>query len=219
MVEHVGLRERKKLQQRHHLADVAAALFAERGYDEVSMAEVARAADVSEQTVYNYFPAKPDLVLDRADEIRERYGRVVIERKPGTSPASALRLLVEEDVERYRIAELRIARGEFPALCVQSPVLRRFALEFRADQIETVSAAILETDPALGPLVAGAHAAALVWIVQVITDRIGTSVLGGEVSDAVADAMQRDADAAFDDLDRHYEGLVVIDPSLEEHIA
>jgi AcrR family transcriptional regulator len=70
---------------------VAAALFGEHGYDAVSIVDVARAADVSDQTVYNYFPAKQDLVLDRADEILDWYRQVILERPKGTSPASALR--------------------------------------------------------------------------------------------------------------------------------
>lgn len=69
MVREVGLRERKKEMTRQHIADTAARLFATAGYDDVSVVDVARAAEVSDQTVYNYFPAKQDLVLDRADEI------------------------------------------------------------------------------------------------------------------------------------------------------
>jgi AcrR family transcriptional regulator len=207
MEERLGLRERKKLQQRHRLADVAAALFAEHGYDAVSMSDVARAADVSSQTVYNYFPAKEDLVLDRADEIRARYGRVVRERPAGTSPASVVRPLVREDVERFRDADPRMARGEFPALCVASAALRRFALEFRERQVRTVAEALLETDPALAPLAARAHVAALISVVQSVTDAIGAAVLADDDRQAVADALQRDADLALDGLDRHFTDL------------
>ncbi len=61
-----GLRERKKRQTRQHISDVATGLFLERGFDAVTIAEVAEAADVSVNTVYNYFPAKEDLFLDRS---------------------------------------------------------------------------------------------------------------------------------------------------------
>ena len=61
-----GLRERKKRQTRQHLSDVATGLFLERGFEAVTVAEIAEAADVSVNTVYNYFPAKEDLFLDRA---------------------------------------------------------------------------------------------------------------------------------------------------------
>ena len=58
-----GLRERKKEQTRQLIAETARRLFSERGFDRVTVAEVARAAEVSEQTVFNYFPTKEDLVL------------------------------------------------------------------------------------------------------------------------------------------------------------
>jgi AcrR family transcriptional regulator len=60
-----GLRERKKRLMRQQLSDTATAMFLERGFDAVRVAEVAEACGVSEKTVFNYFPAKESLVLDR----------------------------------------------------------------------------------------------------------------------------------------------------------
>jgi AcrR family transcriptional regulator len=189
-----GLRDRKKAQTRERIADVAAGLFAKHTYEAVSIADVARAADVSDQTVYNYFSAKQELVLDRVDEFLVRYRQVVLERVAGVSPAEAVRPLVEQDIDRYRHADPELARGEFPAQCVASSVLRRFALEFREQQIDAVAAAIVAT----------AHAAALISIVQTITDRIGASILAGTPSEALAAEMARDAAGAFDDLNRAF---------------
>jgi AcrR family transcriptional regulator len=62
MATETGLRERKKQQTRQLLTDTARRLFAERGFENVSVAEIARVADVSEATVFNYFPTKEDLV-------------------------------------------------------------------------------------------------------------------------------------------------------------
>ncbi|WP_326699849.1 TetR/AcrR family transcriptional regulator [Streptomyces sp. NBC_01754] len=94
-----GLRERKKRQTRQHLSDVATGLFLERGFDAVTIAEIARAADVSVNTVYNYFPAKEDLFLDRSRGVVERLSRYVRARDEGESAADAvlreLRLQVE----------------------------------------------------------------------------------------------------------------------------
>ena len=60
-----GLRERKKRLMRQQLSDTATAMFLERGFDEVRVAEIAAACGVSEKTVFNYFPTKEALVLDR----------------------------------------------------------------------------------------------------------------------------------------------------------
>ena len=199
-----GLRERKKAQTRQHIADTAARLFAVHGYDAVSVVDVARAAEVSDQTVYNYFPAKQDLVLDRADEFRERFVRTIVERPSGMSPAAALRAIAREDVERHRHADLHEARGLFPALCASSPTIRRYALEMRDRDTEAVAAAITATAPALHPAVARAHAAALVSVFQMIVDHTGRSVLDATSPASVADALGPEVAIVLDDLDRHF---------------
>ena len=63
-MEESGRRERKKRQTRQVISDVATTLFLERGFDAVTVAEVARAADVAVQTVFNHFPTKEDLFFD-----------------------------------------------------------------------------------------------------------------------------------------------------------
>jgi AcrR family transcriptional regulator len=208
MNDSLGLRERKKRQTRHRLADVAARLFAQHGFDAVSVSDVARAADVSEQTVYNYFPSKPDLVLDRDEEIRERLGEVVRARPSGTTPADALLVVAREDIERFVQADAAIAKGEFPAQCLESPMLRRFALESRARQAETIAAAILETNPDANDLIVRAHAAALVSVVQSVTDRIGRAILDDAESRGVARALWRDALLAFRNLGDHFDATI-----------
>ncbi|MFG2428153.1 TetR/AcrR family transcriptional regulator [Streptomyces sp. NPDC048590] len=85
-----GLRERKKRRTRQHLSDVATGLFVERGFDAVTIAEIAQAADVSVNTVYNYFPAKEDLFLDRGSDVIDRLSRYVRGRGKGESAADAV---------------------------------------------------------------------------------------------------------------------------------
>ncbi|TQS46155.1 TetR/AcrR family transcriptional regulator [Cryptosporangium phraense] len=207
MAREQGLRDRKKAETRERIADVAAGLFAEHGYEAVSVIDVARAANVSDQTVYNYFPAKQDLVLDRVDEFLELYRRAVLERGAGVSPAGAIRPLLEADIERYRHTDPRQGRGEFFTQCVISPVLRRFALEFRERQIEVVADAIVSTCPDLAPLSATAHAAALVAVVQAIGDRIGAGLRdSAPVAELVAE-LTRVASLALDDLDRAFRSV------------
>ncbi|RZU10288.1 TetR family transcriptional regulator [Kribbella rubisoli] len=86
-----GLRERKKAETRARIADVALRLFAERGFDQTTVAEVAAAADVSVKTVFNYYPAKEDLFFDRAEEIEQRWLEAVADRQDGESLLAGLR--------------------------------------------------------------------------------------------------------------------------------
>ena len=202
-----GLRERKKLETRHRLADVAARLFAEVGYDAVSMSDVARAADVSEQTVYNYFPSKPELVLDQDEEILERFRHVVRDRPAESTPADALLIVVLEDIERFIETDGATARGEYPAQCLESPVLRRFALESRERQVDAIAESILETTTGINALIARAHASALVSVMQSATDRIGRAILDDASRTDVASALQEDATLAFADLREHFATL------------
>ena len=90
-----GLRERKKRLMRQQLSDTATRMFLDRGFDAVRVAEVAEACGVSEKTVFNYFPTKESLVLDRLDltvaSLREGLA------EPGVSPVeAALRILDRE---------------------------------------------------------------------------------------------------------------------------
>ncbi|SDW70702.1 DNA-binding transcriptional regulator, AcrR family [Amycolatopsis xylanica] len=91
MTERLGLRERKKLQTRETIANVALAMFLQRGFDSVSVAEIADAADVSKVTVFNYFPAKEDLVMHHIEDHTDEAAVIVRGRAEGVSPLDALR--------------------------------------------------------------------------------------------------------------------------------
>jgi AcrR family transcriptional regulator len=81
-----GLRERKKRATRQAISDVATQLFTERGFDNVTVAEIAAAANVAKMTVFNYFARKEDLFFDREDESRELPRAALAGRPPGESP-------------------------------------------------------------------------------------------------------------------------------------
>jgi AcrR family transcriptional regulator len=93
-----GRRERKKRETRQRISDIATGLMLERGFDAVTVAEVAESADVSVNTVYNYFPSKEDLFFDREEEMTERPSRIVRERGPGESATRALLAQLREDI-------------------------------------------------------------------------------------------------------------------------
>ncbi|NLU74843.1 TetR/AcrR family transcriptional regulator [Streptomyces sp. HNM0575] len=93
-----GRRERKKRETRQRISDVATGLMLDRGFDAVTVAEIAESADVSVNTVYNYFPSKEDIFFDREGEMTERPSRIVRERGPGQSAAGALLARLREDI-------------------------------------------------------------------------------------------------------------------------
>ncbi|MCK9929486.1 TetR family transcriptional regulator [Frankia sp. Mgl5] len=90
MTEPLGLRDRKKRRTRDALSAAAVSLFLERGFERVSVAEVAAAAEVSKPTLFSYFPAKEDLVLHRVLDHRGEAARVVRARSADQSPLAAL---------------------------------------------------------------------------------------------------------------------------------
>jgi AcrR family transcriptional regulator len=87
----IGLRQRKKDETRRRISEVAVGMFAERGFDRVRVAEIARGAEVSEATVYNYFPTKEDLVYAGMENYEARLLETVRTRAPGTTALAAFR--------------------------------------------------------------------------------------------------------------------------------
>ncbi|GLW97861.1 TetR/AcrR family transcriptional regulator [Microtetraspora sp. NBRC 16547] len=119
-----GLRERKKRETRQRIADIAMGLFMQKGFDNVTVAEIARSADVSVNTVFNYFKTKEDLFLDRSDEVEGMLARVVRDRRPGESAVEAVRrdFFDALDTGDWRYG---LSRGSevFARLVEQSPAL------------------------------------------------------------------------------------------------
>jgi AcrR family transcriptional regulator len=89
MSQELGLRERKKQRTRELIAATARRLFIERGFEAVPVAEIARAAEISEATVFNYFPTKEDLLYSRLEAFEEELLSAVRERQAGESVLAA----------------------------------------------------------------------------------------------------------------------------------
>lgn len=96
------LRSRKRLATRRAISRVADRLFLERGFDNVTVDDIAAAADVGRMTVFNYFPRKEDMFFDRDEEGREILRNALLQRDPGLSPIEALRLLAHRLVAEQR---------------------------------------------------------------------------------------------------------------------
>ncbi|MGW1014384.1 TetR/AcrR family transcriptional regulator [Streptomyces termitum] len=101
MSEPTGLRARKKERTRDAIGDAAVALFLERGFDGVSVNDIAAVAEVSKPTLFRYFPTKEDLVLHRFADHQGEAARVVRDRAPGTEPMAALHRHFRAGLDRY----------------------------------------------------------------------------------------------------------------------
>jgi AcrR family transcriptional regulator len=136
-----GLRERKKQQTRQAISDIATVLFAERGFDSVTIAQVAEAAGVAKMTVTNYFPRKEDLVFDRAEGIVSSLADAVAGRGPGESLLAAIRRQYAEAVARAEVT-LGLSSPAFATMIEGSPVLLSRALEIQAQRERALGDAI-----------------------------------------------------------------------------
>jgi AcrR family transcriptional regulator len=148
----MSLRERKKAETRQRIADRATVLFATRGFDNVTIAEIAEASDVSKVTVFNYFPRKEDMFFDRFPQVTELITTAV--EKADGSPVTAMRALITDLAEqRHPIGGLEDRYAHFWRTVLGSAALRARAREAVDEFTAQLAALIAETtddqDPAL----------------------------------------------------------------------
>jgi AcrR family transcriptional regulator len=201
-VADAGLRERKKRRTRQHIADTAARLFGERGYEHVAVVDVAEAAEVSEQTVYNYFPTKQDLVFDLEEDLSDRLTDLIRTRPAGVSPAAAIREEALAFVEGIKAVPPDQARGGLDYLAAISPTVRRLSLEVTDRLADAMAIAITETSDGLTPQLSKVQGVALAWIIQTITDESGRRRVAGQGSQQIAEELRPIIEGIFDSLDR-----------------
>jgi AcrR family transcriptional regulator len=198
-----GLRERKKARTRQVIADAAARLFAERGYEQVAVSDVAREAEVSEQTVYNYFQTKEQLVTDRDQLVQDELSRLIRTRAPGTTPAAAIRGFVIDTVEGIRRIPAGQWRGELGFLAAVSPTVHRLSLEMSDRQASALAAAIAESE-AVAPEIARLRGIALASVFQIIITEAGRRTREGQSQDQIAGELRPAIEAILDDLNRWF---------------
>jgi AcrR family transcriptional regulator len=196
-----GLRELKKARTRQLIADVAARLFAERGYEQVTVSDIAREAEVSEQTVYNYFPTKEQLVTDRDQQVQDQLVSLIRGRAPGISAAAAIRDFVLGSVDAIPSISPELWRGELGYLAVISLTVRRLSLEMTDRQADAIAAAIHDTTPVL-PEVAKLQAIAIASVYQIIFSHAGQRTREGCAQTEIADELRPIIQAVLDELDR-----------------
>jgi AcrR family transcriptional regulator len=146
--EDEGLRERKKRLMRQQLSDTATLMFMERGFDAFRVAEVAAACGVSEKTVFNYFPTKESLILDRLEATMASLRAGLAD--PGTAPVEAVLRILDGELAAMTSwlaaaddpVGAAAAIRRFGSLIQATPSLRAHQSDMM-DQFVAVAAAVL----------------------------------------------------------------------------
>ncbi|APY87492.1 TetR family transcriptional regulator [Streptomyces alfalfae] len=205
--ESLGLRERKKRQTAHRIWRTALDLFVERGFDKVSVAEIAAAADVSKMTVFNYFGTKEDVLLapleahvaDAADAVRDR--------EPGESAVAALRrqFLAKVDGRDPSIGlSDDVGVVQLLRLISDTPALARRVMLFQMRGIALLTDVLAEETG--DRLTAGIAAHQLVSARDAVVVENHRRLLAGDRADAMAADCAALAERAFDLVEKGLQG-------------
>lgn len=159
-------RTRKRLATRQRISDIASRLFVERGFDQVTVDEIAEAADVARMTVFNHFSRKEDMFFDLDEEAREDLLAALEKRDPKTSPIEALRLFAHWVVAEQR-PYIRFFEGgseRFLETIQASEVLKARARAIRDELSDMLATALAKAAKCRSPDPA-AHLVAAVTVV------------------------------------------------------
>jgi AcrR family transcriptional regulator len=195
-----GLRARKKRIARESIAATARRLFAERGFDAVTVAEIAAAADVSEKTVFNHFPTKEDLAFAGREEGLKRLVADINQRPPGASVLDVFRALTTGVIDGL------VVPGHEDLLAVARILRHSDTLQERLTAgwesgAAAVTTAIAETSGAAGDdLVPGIVARTLWWTHRSIFVAALRGLLAEEDREQLAARLRVAADRAYDRL-------------------
>jgi AcrR family transcriptional regulator len=210
-MESLGLRERKKQHTRALIAETARRLFAERGFERVTVADVARAADVSQQTVFNYFPRKEDLVYWRLESFEEELLATVRDRAPGESVLAAFgRFLL---VQRGLLASDDPAAHErltaITRMIVESPALRAREGQVFADYTASLAALIASEPGSGGEVEAWVAANAMIGAHRALVDFARRRIVEGADPKTLAREVRARGRAALALLERGLGGYAI----------
>lgn len=203
MEQHTGLRARKKSATWGLLKSTALAMFEERGYENVSVAEIAAAADVSKATVFNYFPSKEDLVIGGMKYHTGDAARIVRERRHGQTPHAAMREHVLHLVERHAP---QVGLSDEPMflqvqrLLLTTPVLMVSAMDYRRRSAVELAEALMAEDHSR--LTSSLVASQLLHTQHILAELNIRRVLHGDPLDEIREQAVGAAEHAFSLLER-----------------
>jgi AcrR family transcriptional regulator len=201
MAAEPGLRERKKQRTRELIADTARRLFAERGFDAVPVSQIAREAEVSEATVFNYFPTKEDLFYSRLESFEEELLSNIRDRQPGesvirafgrflTTPRGLLAARDPEQVEHL---------AAITRVITESPALRAREQQIYAKFTDAL-AKLLATETGASPadLEPWVVARTLIGLHQAAVDYSRREILAGTRNPTLARRVRRQTQQALE---------------------
>jgi len=199
-----GLRERKKQQTRELIAETARRLFSERGFEHVSVAEIARVADVSEKTVFNYFPTKEGLVYWRLESFETELLDTIRSRAVGESVLEAFGRFAREPrgmLGKYD-PETQERLAAVSRMIASSPALLAREQQIFTGYTASLAALIAEeTGAAPDDLLPGVIARSLAWTHRLVFRAAFGRVIAGEDHAAVAADLREQARRAYDQLE------------------
>jgi AcrR family transcriptional regulator len=202
-----GLRERKKAQTRQTIADTALRLFTERGFDQVTVAEVAREAEVSEATLFNYFPTKEDLLFSRMGAYETSLVDAIRDRDSGTSAVAALtEFLLRPQHDRLSSRDSE-SLATMARMITASPALLARERQVFAEHTAELAAVLAEQTHAhpedLAPWVV---ANALMGVHRAILDSVRRRALVGQPNPGLARDVRLQAERALALLEKGLRG-------------
>jgi AcrR family transcriptional regulator len=193
-----GLRERKKERTRQQIAEAAHALFAERGFDGVTVAEVAQAADVSPGTVFNYFPTKEELFYSGMEAFEATLVDAVRERPAGEPVLAAFRRFVLGRSSRLAAEEVADVIASAARIINASPALqareRQIVAEFTGELANLIAE---EQGPRGSTVEAWTVANALMGVQRALVAHVRARVLAGIRGPALAAEVRTQGRRAF----------------------
>ena len=186
----VGLRDEKRRQIRRHIAEVATALFLERGFAPVTIAEVARTAEVSVNTVYTYFPSKEDLVFYPEEASAQRMVQMVRDRRLGESAATAVLGALRGELRHGdRMVGLTEGFGRFLEMVRAEPTLAVRLDSIGREMVDALAATLAtETRAAPGDRLPRLVASQLGWAQEQLFREVTERSRAGEHPAAIAGA-------------------------------
>ncbi len=180
-------RAQRRARTRDALSVAAITLFLERGFDDVSVAEIAAAANVSKPTLFAHFASKEDLVLHRILDHRGEAGRIVADRAGGVTPLAALREHQLAGLDRREPVTGLNEQPEvlaFHGMVFATPSLQGRLARYAAEDERALAEALARAAPGAGELTARLGAAQIIAVQRVLARENWARLSAGEPADA-----------------------------------